>query len=111
MPKVSVVIPTYNRAPFIAEALHSVQAQTFQDIEIIVADDGSTDNTAQVIQQFGQALIYRLFPIAANRLRRAMADCGWLPGSTWRFSILTTYTSITNWPLRLLRLRHIQKWG
>ena len=70
-----------------------MQAQTFQDIEIIVADDGSTDNTAQVIQQFGRSLIYVSLPYRGQPVRRAMADCVLLPGSLWRFSILTTYTS------------------
>ncbi len=62
MPRVSIVIPTYNRVSFIPEALHSVQAQTFRDFEIILADDGSTDNTAQVVQQLGQSLIYVPLP-------------------------------------------------
>jgi glycosyltransferase involved in cell wall biosynthesis len=62
VPRVSIVIPTYNRASLIGEALHSVQAQTFQDFEIIIADDGSTDNTAQVVQQFGESSIYIPLP-------------------------------------------------
>ena len=43
MPKVSVIIPTYNTADLIDEALDSVFAQTFRDFEIIVINDGSPD--------------------------------------------------------------------
>jgi len=50
--QVSVVIPAFNRAWIIREALQSVFAQTFQDFEALVIDDGSTDNTAQVIARF-----------------------------------------------------------
>ncbi len=48
-PEVSVVIPLYNKGLYIARALNSVLAQTFQDFEVILVDDGSTDDGAEVI--------------------------------------------------------------
>ena len=51
-PLVTVVIPTYNRADYIAETIESVLSQTYRNIEVIVIDDGSTDGTAQVVAPF-----------------------------------------------------------
>ena len=52
MARVSVIIPTYNRKNFLLPALESVFAQTFEDYEVIVVDDGSTDQTKEAIQPF-----------------------------------------------------------
>lgn len=48
----SVVIPLYNKAPYIIKALQSIENQTFNDYEIIVVNDGSTDDSLQVLQEY-----------------------------------------------------------
>lgn len=52
MPLISVVIPTYNRADLLPRALRSVLDQTFRDFELIIVDDGSTDNTKEIVDGF-----------------------------------------------------------
>ena len=52
MPAVSVIMPAYNVAPYISASIASVRAQTFTDWELLVVDDGSTDETAAIAQQF-----------------------------------------------------------
>ena len=54
---VSVVIPTYNRAHLVGRAIQSVLNQTYQDFEIIVVDDASTDNTEEVVKSFNDPRI------------------------------------------------------
>ncbi|MCD4664229.1 MAG: glycosyltransferase, partial [Bacteroidales bacterium] len=58
MKKVSIIIPTYNAAPFIEKAIDSVLAQTYKDFEIVIIDDGSSDNTEQVMQKYGNKIRY-----------------------------------------------------
>lgn len=58
MPLFSVVIPLYNKEPFIAQTLQSALAQTFTDFEIIVVNDGSTDNGGNVVQSFTDSRIH-----------------------------------------------------
>ena len=50
-PKISVVIPTYNRADKVGKTIDSALAQTVTDLEVIVIDDGSTDDTAKVLAE------------------------------------------------------------
>lgn len=57
-PQVSVVIPTYNCSAYLAEAVESVLAQTFRDFEVLVIDDGSTDDTAAVMRRYGPPVRY-----------------------------------------------------
>ena len=58
MAKVSVIIPTYNRAEYVTHAIDSVLAQTYTDYEIIVVDDGSADNTKDVLLPYMDRIRY-----------------------------------------------------
>lgn len=53
-PRFSIVIPTYNRAYLVARAIKSVLQQDYRDFELIVVDDGSTDNSREVLEEFAQ---------------------------------------------------------
>lgn len=52
MPKISVVIPLYNKGFIISETLESVLAQTFTDFEVVIVNDGSTDNSFEIVSQY-----------------------------------------------------------
>src|SRR5687767_9573708 len=51
-PKFSIILPTYNRAHMIGGALETVRRQTFGDYEVLIVDDGSTDGTPRMIQEW-----------------------------------------------------------
>lgn len=95
-PLVSVVIPVFNGAPFVAKAVASVQAQAVKDVEILIVDDGSTDGSQQVLTELERTHGIRWFQQdhggpARSRNKGieeargefvALLDCDdvWLPG-------------------------------
>ncbi len=52
IPKVSVVVPAYNVSHYIEDALRSLQHQSFKEFEVLIVDDGSTDNTAEIVKPY-----------------------------------------------------------
>ena len=66
MPLVSVIIASYNHAPYVQDCLHSALSQGVGDLEILVTDDGSTDGTPQQVAALGSPLI-RLHTFPQNR--------------------------------------------
>src|SRR5687767_197530 len=71
---ISVVIPTYNRADYIARTIQSVLQQTYASFELIVVDDGSTDNTETVVSSFTDTRIN--YHKKANAERAAARNYG-----------------------------------
>ncbi len=52
MPTVSVIVPNYNHASFLKQRINSILEQTYQDFELILLDDCSTDNSREILEQY-----------------------------------------------------------
>ena len=82
MPRVTVLIPTYNAAAYLTETLESVCTQTFRDIELLIVDDGSRDDTLAIARRFESRVALRIIeqpnagPAAArnNGVRQARGE-------------------------------------
>lgn len=72
LPAISVCIPTYNGAKYIAQTIESILNQTFTDFEIIVSDDGSSDKTLAIVGSFNDPRIVRI-----DRLSKVGAEANW----------------------------------
>src|SRR6059058_3320007 len=66
--KISIIMPTYNRAAYIGETIRSILTQTYQNWELIIIDDGSEDNTEDLVKRIGDERInfYKAGRIAVN---------------------------------------------
>ncbi len=71
MATVSVIIPAHNRVRFLKEAIHSVLAQDYRDVQLIVVDDGSTDETPKLLESYRQILIVRQARSGVSAARNA----------------------------------------
>lgn len=70
-PFFSIIIPAYNLENYIAATLQSVLVQTFQDFEIIIVDDGSSDETVSIIQSFHDPRIHLVSQVNGRRIAGA----------------------------------------
>ena len=94
MQTITIIIPTYNRANKIHKSIASILAQTYQDFELLIVDDGSTDNTQEVVESFGDdRLRYVRMPqnggaSAARNEGARLAQSEWIAfhdsDDTWR---------------------------
>ncbi|MDR0682137.1 MAG: glycosyltransferase family 2 protein [Dysgonamonadaceae bacterium] len=73
IPLVSVIIPTYNRAHMLVKTLDSIVAQTYQNFEVIIVDDGSTDNTIRLLEDYKQKITRKDIAFTILKQRNAGA--------------------------------------
>ena len=100
-PSISVVIPTYNRVSTLGRAVQSVLAQTFADLELIVVDDGSTDDTALLLAAFDDPRL-RVIRLEESRGAAAARNLG---ASEAKGKFLAFQDSDDEWLLDKLRLQ------
>jgi glycosyltransferase involved in cell wall biosynthesis len=74
-PKVSIIIISYNQEQFIEEAVLSAVTQDYENLEVIVSDDGSSDNTQSIIKELASKHPNRLFPILNKQNAGITANC------------------------------------
>ena len=84
MVKLSVILPVYNVAPYLEEALNSILNQTLKDIEIIAVNDGSPDNSGEILKSYQQK-DSRVIYISQKNQGLSMARNAALPHATGKY--------------------------
>src|SRR5687768_1793477 len=73
-PRVSVILNCYNHAPYVAEAVESVLGQSFADFELILVDNGSTDETRTILERYDDRRIRRFFHAENQSLSKRLNE-------------------------------------
>ena len=95
----SIIMPAYNRAHLIGRAIRSVLSQTFEDFELVIVDDASTDGTADVIRAFGDArIVYVRGPENGGNARARNDGFRRRAATTSPSSTATTSFCLNSWP-------------
>jgi glycosyltransferase involved in cell wall biosynthesis len=84
-PRVSVIVPAYNYGRFVGDALRSILTQSLRELEVIVVDDGSTDETPEVLAQFTdpRLSVHRTHRVGVSRVRTLGASLARAPLVAW----------------------------
>jgi glycosyltransferase involved in cell wall biosynthesis len=76
LPKVTVIIPSYNRERFIQQTVDSILSQTYTNLEVVAVDDGSTDKTRQILDAYGERIKVLAHPERINKGQSAAINLG-----------------------------------
>ena len=91
MPKISIIMPSFNVAPYIRECMDSVLAQTLSDIEVIVVDADSTDGTREILEEYAQK-DSRVVILEDDKKSTGYANNKALDYATGEYSVILTVT-------------------
>lgn len=65
-PRLSIIVPLYNKAPYVRKALESIMSQTYKDFDLIIVDDGSTDNSLEVVNEYIRDVLCVMCDVCKN---------------------------------------------
>ena len=65
-PRLSIIVPLYNKAPYVRKALESIMLQTYKDFDLIIVDDGSTDNSLEVVNEYIRDVLCVMCDVCKN---------------------------------------------